>query len=91
MHKLFSIVETLHFSKKLWWVVFRNYHEKIKNFVYPQLKINPYYWSNIKKLRWEFAWVYRYRVWNMRLFYTIDEDKVVVVMVNIDNRKDAYK
>ena len=39
----------------------------------------------------EFENVYRYRVSDFRLFYTIDQPKKLVIILGIDNRKDAYK
>lgn len=63
---------------------------KIKNIVYPQLRENPYFGTNIKKLKGEFEGYYRYRVGNYRLFYLIEEEKVVVMIVNLLHRQKVY-
>jgi len=66
-------------------------YTKIKNIVYPQLKKNPFYGTNIKKLKGEYEGVYRYRLGNYRLFYIIDNEKVIVIITTISHRQDAYK
>ena len=86
----FSIAETSAFSEKIQKQEFKQIYQKIKQVVYPQLKANPYYGPNIKKLKGEFSGIYRYRIGKYRLFYTIDVDKAVVVAINISHRKDSY-
>lgn len=63
---------------------------KIKNIVYPQLESNPFYGNNIKKLKGEFEGYYRYRIGNYRLFYLIDNDKILVAIVDLKHRQNAY-
>lgn len=63
---------------------------KITNIVYPQLRQNPHYGTNIKKLKGEFEGYYRYRLGDYRLFYLVDDGKVVVVVVDVRHRKNAY-
>jgi mRNA interferase RelE/StbE len=63
---------------------------KILNDVYPQLKANPFYGNNIKKLKGQFEGYYRYRIGNHRLFYLIENDKVLVVIINLQHRQNAY-
>lgn len=58
-------------------------YTKIKNIVYPQLVSNPYSGTNIKKLKGELKGYYRYRVGNYRLFYLIESEKVLVVIVTL--------
>lgn len=65
-------------------------YTKITNIVYPQLRQNPYYGTNIKKLKGEFEGYYRYRLGDYRLFYLIDDGKVIVVIVDLRHRKNAY-
>ena len=65
-------------------------YNKIKNIVYPQLKSNPYFGTNIKKLKGDFDGYYRYRVGSYRLFYLIENKKIVVVIVDLKQRKNAY-
>ena len=59
--------------------------------MYPQLRTNPFYGPNIKKLRGEFSGVYRYRIGDFRLSYTIQKQRVVVVVIDLERRKDAYR
>ncbi|MBC8442447.1 MAG: type II toxin-antitoxin system RelE/ParE family toxin [Deltaproteobacteria bacterium] len=86
----FQIAETKTFEK-----VKKNIdsqlYTKIRNIVYPQLKLNPYFGTNIKKLKGDFEGYYRYRVGSYRLFYLIDNEKVIVVIVDLKHRQSAYE
>ena len=85
----FKIAQTKEFEKNIKKLDSKIY-TKIKNIVYPQLKKNPFYGTNIKKLKGEYEGVYRYRIGNYRLFYIIDNDKVIVVVTTISHRQNAY-
>ena len=85
----FKIAETKEFVKRVKRLDSKIY-EKIKNIVYPQLRKNPFYGTNIKKLKGEYENVYRYRIGNYRLFYVIDNDKVIVIVTTIVHRQGAY-
>jgi mRNA interferase RelE/StbE len=61
---------------------------KIKNYVYPQLKDNPYYGLNIKKLRSWLPDTWRYRIGNYRIFYEINDN--IVSIIAIETRGNAY-
>ena len=63
---------------------------KIKRIVYPQLRSNPFYGNNIKKLKGAFEGYYRYRIGNYRLFYLIDSEQVLIIIVNLKHRQNAY-
>lgn len=86
----FKIAETKTFvkAKKK---INQKLYQKINDVVYPQLRNNPYFGANIKKLKGEFEGVYRYRIGNYRLFYLIDDQKVIVFVIDSKQRKDAYK
>ncbi len=86
----YSIAETKQFQK-LKAKLNPNVYEKIKTIVYPQLKENPFFGTNIKKLKGEFEGYYRYRIGNYRLFYLIEHEKVIVVITSIKHRQNAYK
>ncbi|MFA6570024.1 MAG: type II toxin-antitoxin system mRNA interferase toxin, RelE/StbE family [Bacteroidota bacterium] len=86
----FQIAETENFSKKILKPEFKVLYNKIKSYVYPQLRKNPFFGLNIKKLKGEFKDVYRYRIADFRLFYTIVENKVLVIMLDLAKRKDSY-
>ncbi len=64
---------------------------KLKNYIYLQLRAQPHYGPNIRKLRDYTPDTWRYRLGQFRLFYGIDENKRVVNIVTIDYRKDVYK
>jgi mRNA interferase RelE/StbE len=87
----FKIAETETFQKKIKTSKYHSLYSKINNYVYPLLKINPYFGNNIKKLKGEFRDIYRFRIGEYRLFYKIIEDKILIIIVDIENRKDAYK
>jgi mRNA interferase RelE/StbE len=87
----FLIVESAGFSAKIRATEFRNAYEKAKRYVYPQLRVNPFFGPNIKKLKGEFAGVYRYRLGDFRLFYIVRKERIVVVVIDIAKRKDAYR
>ncbi len=85
----FQIAQTKEFEKNIKKLDPKIYI-KIKNIVYPQLKRNPFYGTNIKKLKGEYEGVYRYRFGNYRLFYVIDNEKVIVIVTTITHRQNAY-
>ena len=64
---------------------------KLINYVYPQIKTEPHFGINIKKLRNYKPETWRYRIGNYRIFYTIDEDDKVVLLLVVEDRGKAYK
>ena len=56
----------------------------------PQIKIEPHYGPNIKKLKGYNPETWRYRIGRYRLFYVINESESRVDFISIDQRKDAY-
>ena len=67
------------------------FEKKIKNYVYPILRKNPHFGPNIKKLKGIYKEIYRFRLGDFRLFYKVSEEKVIVFIIDIEARKDAYK
>lgn len=63
---------------------------KLTTYVYPQLKQNPYFGKNIKKLTNYKPETWRYRISNWRFFYEIDDEKKIIYMIAADNRQSAY-
>jgi len=64
---------------------------KLRNFVYPLLRENPYFGPNIKRLRnWEPA-TWRYRIGDWRFFYEIDEGRRIIYMTAADHRREAHR
>lgn len=64
---------------------------KLSEYVYPQLRNNPYFGKNIKKLKNYVPDTWRYRIGSYRFFYEIDERACIVYMVAADSRKDSYR
>jgi len=89
----FRIFETNQFLKDLK-QDFSGQQERIKtklaNHVYPQLKQNPYFGKNIKKLVNYKPDTWRYRISSYRFFYEIDNQNKIVFMISVDNRQNAY-
>jgi mRNA interferase RelE/StbE len=89
----FRIFETSQFLENLE-DEFGNQKERIKlklaGYVYPQLRQQPYFGKNIKKLRDYTPETWRYRIGGYRFFYEIDDRRKIVFMISADNRADAY-
>jgi mRNA interferase RelE/StbE len=64
---------------------------KLQKYAYPQLREQPFYGANIRKLRGFSTDVWRYRIGRFRVFYTVDENDRVVSIVSLEARKDAYR
>ncbi|MBN1471926.1 MAG: type II toxin-antitoxin system RelE/ParE family toxin [Syntrophaceae bacterium] len=86
----FEIAETETFQRSISKKEFVKIYNKIKTYVYPQLRINPFFGKNIKKLKGEFKDVYRYCIGEYRLFYQVDEKQILIFIMDIVKRKDAY-
>jgi len=65
-------------------------YNKMLNYIYPQLKKNPFYGTNIKKLANYEPDTYRYRIGKYRLFYEVDKKEKVVSITFIEIRDKAY-
>ena len=64
--------------------------KKLLNFVYPQLRENPHFGKNIKKLKDYQPETWRYRIGGYRFFYEIDDGEKIIYMIAADDRKDSY-
>jgi mRNA interferase RelE/StbE len=87
----YKIAETETFSKKVNTRKYGRLYKKIFEDVYPVLRNNPFFGANIKKLKGEYKEIYRFRIGDYRLFYTVNEKEFIIFVINIENRKDAYK
>ena len=87
----YKIAETETFSKKIGTSKYRSLYKKLTDYVYPILRDNPFFGPNIKKLKGEYKEVYRYRIGDYRVFYKIANETVIVFILDIEARKDAYK
>jgi mRNA interferase RelE/StbE len=64
---------------------------KLREYVYPQIKSEPHFGINIKKLKGYSPNTWRYRIGNYRIFYTIDENDQLILLLVVENRDKAYK
>ncbi|MFA4923824.1 MAG: type II toxin-antitoxin system RelE/ParE family toxin [Ignavibacteriaceae bacterium] len=64
--------------------------KKLLQYIYPQLRDEPHYGNNIKKLVNHKPETWRYRIGKYRLFYIIDEREKTIFITSLDLRKDAY-
>lgn len=65
-------------------------YNKIQNYTYPQIKMNPFYGKNIKKLINYDPPTWRYKIGNYRLFYEIDQKDKIIYIITIEIRSKAY-
>lgn len=63
---------------------------KLFTYVYPQLKSEPHFGNNIKKLSGYRPETWRYRIRKYRLFFAINDQSKIVNILTIEIRKDAY-
>jgi len=90
----YQIFETEEFDKRFKKLSSRNVNfirKKLDAFVYPQIKTEPFWGNNIKKLQGYNPDTWRYRIGKFRLFYIVDHEERVIYILTIDNRKDAYR
>ena len=65
--------------------------KRLREYVYPQLRDNPHFGKNIKKLRNYQPETRRYRIGDYRFFYEIDTKENIVYMLAVDSRRDSYR
>jgi len=87
----FKIAETATFENKIKGPKYKQLYSKIVDYVYPLLRDNPFYGNNIKKLKGEYKELYRFRIGDFRLFYTVSEETVIVFIIDMEARKDSYR
>jgi mRNA interferase RelE/StbE len=90
----FRVFETKEFLKKLGKLSEDHAHairKKLDGYVYPQLKKEPFFGPNIRKLRDYTPDMWRYRIGRFRLFYAVDTDEGMVYILSVDFRRNAYK
>ena len=64
--------------------------DKLRAYVYPQLRSNPITGVNIKRLKGPYSDLWRYRIGAWRFFYKIDEKRRIVAMLAASHRSSAY-
>jgi mRNA interferase RelE/StbE len=87
----YRIAETETYQRKIAKSEYRMYYQRALDRLYPQLRKNPFSGPNIKRLKGDLSSIYRYRIGDYRFFYTINSEKGIVYLLDLDNRKDAYK
>ena len=90
----FRIFETSEFLKQMGKLPSRDsafLQKKLEGYVYPQLRREPFWGRNIKKLQGYSPVLWRYRIGDFRLFYAIEREQRVVSILTVDLRKDAYR
>ena len=90
----FRIFETDEFHQKLSKLPLVNsrfVQRKLADYIYPQLRDNPFLGLNIKKLRGYDPATWRYRIGRYRVFFVVDQAEHVVFILSVDDRRDAYK
>lgn len=94
VRRSYKIFETAQFLKDLQ-LLARSGHkqieEKLRRYVYPQLREEPHFGLNIKRLRDFVPPTWRYRVGRWRFFYITDDAKEIVSMISASHRKEAYR
>jgi mRNA interferase RelE/StbE len=90
----FRIFETKEFLKQLGKLPLNEstfLRNKLNGYIYPQLRIEPFYGKNIKKLRGYSPDTWRYRISSFRVFFIVDKKEHIVFILTIDARRNAYK
>ena len=89
----FRIFETDQFQEDLR-KIFGEREEKIaaklRRYVYTQLRQQPYFGKNIKKLKGHAPETWRYRIGDHRFFYEVNDKKKTVFMIAAGLRAKSY-
>ncbi len=92
MSSNYAVAETESFRKSLRKnKTLARLYPRIRDGVYPLLRREPHFGPNIKRLQGEFSDFYRFRLGAYRLFYTIDEREMVVVVADLRSRQASYR
>ena len=90
----YAIFETDEFSHKLGKLPpndARIVRRKLEQYAYPQIRQEPFFGANIKKLHGYTPDTWRYRIGRFRVFYTVDQEQRIIFILTVDARKDAYR
>jgi mRNA interferase RelE/StbE len=63
---------------------------KLREYVYPQLRAQPYFGKNIKKLHGYKPETWRYRIGPHRFFYEVDGKRRIVFLLAAETRPSCY-
>jgi len=90
----FRIFETNEFMDRLAALPSHSAHfirRTLGGHVYPQLRIEPHFGINIKKLRGYTPDTWRYRIGRYRVFFIVEPKEKIVYMLSVNYRSDAYR
>lgn len=90
----FRVFETDEFLKRLQKLPHKEsdfLQRKLRQYIYPQLRKNPYLGPNIKKLKGYTPDTWRYRIGDFRVFFLVDQTSRTVMMLSVEDRRDAYR
>ena len=90
----YRIFETGEFQRQLEKLpppVRNSLREKLTDYTYPHLRQQPYFGTNIRKLRGYTPDTWRYRIGRYRIFYTVDREERIVSVLMVEARQDAYR
>lgn len=89
----YTIFETHQFLKDLVTLAEsgeKHISDKLRTFVYPQLREHPQFGIHTRKLKGFKPDTWRYRIGAWRFFYEIDEAEKIVFMLAASHRSRAY-
>ena len=89
----YRIFETQRFQKDLKAIARggeRRVLEKLRETVYAQLRIQPRFGPQIKRLKGYAPETWRYRIGIWRFFYEVDDEEKIVFMTAASHRGSAY-
>lgn len=90
MYRLFETNEFIKSLEKLEKQSREFVRNKLNTYVYPQLATEPHFGLYIKKLKDYTPETWRYRIGDYRIFYTINEEDKIVLLLVVELRKDSY-
>ena len=90
-YRIFETVEFKKANQALAQRLGRSLDKKPSEYAYPQLRQEPHYGPNIKRLQGYDPLTWRYRVGDYRIFCLVDEAERIVFILTIDDRKEAYR
>ena len=89
----FRIFETVQFQDDLERITAARREKlslKLRALVYPQLRDQPYFGTNIKKLKGFKPETWRYRIGPYRFFFLVDDKEKIVFMIAAETRQQSY-
>ena len=90
----FRIFETAEFLKRLKRLPRKEsdfLQRKLQEYIYPQLRKNPFLGPNIRKFKGYTPDTWRYRIGDFRVFFLVDQPNRTVFVLSVDDRRDAYR